>query len=312
MVIRLKDGSEKVYEAPLAAIDIEKDISEGLLRTVIEGDCDFNVLTFNDEEGRKVFRHTTAHVLAQAVKRLYPEAKCTIGPAIEDGFYYDFDISPLSREDLDAIEKEMKKIIKENPKISRFELPREEAIKLMEDRGETFKVEMIGDLPEDTALSFYQQGEYIDMCTGPHMMSMKPIKAFKLTSSSMAYWRGDEKKARLQRIYGTSYTKKADLEERLKYYEKGVLGTNTRIITVYCKYSEVDIKSRVLEVIIPEEENQFHISFDDESEDDAFNQLSLLLEKYITEHSTKDIVLYINEENILNKDFISKINSDIS
>lgn len=266
MIIRLKDGSEKSYEAPVAAIDIAKDISEGLarnacaceingevsdLRTVIDADCDFNVLTFNDEEGRKVFRHTTAHVLAQAVKRLYPEAKCTIGPAIEDGFYYDFDIKPLSREDLDNIEKEMKKIIKENPQITRFELPREEAIKLMEERGESFKVEMIGDLPEDTVLSFYQQGEYIDMCTGPHMMSMKPIKAFKLTSSSMAYWRGDEKKARLQRVYGTSYTKKDDLNAHLERMEDAKRRDHNRLGREMDLFTTVDVIGQGLPLFMP-------------------------------------------------------------
>ena len=234
MKITLKDGSEKIYESAMAAIDIAKDISEGLarnacvcringqvkdLRTVIDSDASFEVLTFDDEEGKAAFRHTTAHVLAQAVKRLYPDAKCTIGPAIADGFYYDFDIEPLSREALDAIEKEMKKIIKENPKITRFELPRAEAIALMQERGEDFKVELINDLPEDAVLSFYQQGEYIDLCAGPHLMSMKNIKAFKLTSSSMAYWRGDSNKARLQRVYGTAYNKKEDLAAHLERME---------------------------------------------------------------------------------------------
>ena len=158
MIITLKDGQSKSYDGAMTAFDITRDISEGLaraacaceingvvsdLRTVIDSDCSFNVLTFDDPEGRKVFRHTTAHILAQAVKRLFPEAKCTIGPAIEDGFYYDFDIRPLSREDLDALEKEMKKIIKENPQIRRFELPRQKAIELMQSRGEDFKVEMV-------------------------------------------------------------------------------------------------------------------------------------------------------------------------
>ena len=266
MIITLKDGQSKSYDGAMTAFDITRDISEGLaraacaceingvvsdLRTVIDSDCSFNVLTFDDPEGRKVFRHTTAHILAQAVKRLFPEAKCTIGPAIEDGFYYDFDIRPLSREDLDALEKEMKKIIKENPQIRRFELPRQEAIELMQSRGEDFKVEMIGDLPEDTHLSFYQQGEYIDMCTGPHMMSMKGIKAFKLTSSSMAYWRGDANKARLQRIYGTAYTKKDDLAAHLERMEDARRRDHNRLGREMDLFTTVDVIGQGLPLFMP-------------------------------------------------------------
>ncbi len=266
MIITLKDGQSKSYDGAMTAFDITRDISEGLaraacaceingvvsdLRTVIDSDCSFNVLTFDDPEGCKVFRHTTAHILAQAVKRLFPEAKCTIGPAIEDGFYYDFDIRPLSREDLDALEKEMKKIIKENPQIRRFELPRQEAIELMQSRGEDFKVEMIGDLPEDTHLSFYQQGEYIDMCTGPHMMSMKGIKAFKLTSSSMAYWRGDANKARLQRIYGTAYTKKDDLAAHLERMEDAKRRDHNRLGREMDLFTTVDVIGQGLPLFMP-------------------------------------------------------------
>ncbi len=266
MNITLKDGAVLSYDAPKSAFEIAKDISEGLarnacaceingevadLRTEISQDCSLNILTFADEEGRKVFHHTTAHVLAQAVKRLYPNAKCTIGPAIEDGFYYDFDMDPLSREDLDNIEKEMKKIIKENPQISRFTLPRDKAIALMEERGESFKVEMIGDLPEDTELSFYQQGEYIDMCTGPHMMSMKTIKAFKLISSSMAYWRGDENKARLQRIYGTSYTKKEDLAAHLERLEEAKRRDHNRLGREMDLFTTVDVIGQGLPLFMP-------------------------------------------------------------
>ena len=266
MNITLKDGAVLSYDAPKSAFEIAKDISEGLarnacaceidgvvsdLRTEIGGDCSLNILTFADEEGRKVFHHTTAHVLAQAVKRLYPNAQCTIGPAIEDGFYYDFDIDPLTREDLDNIEKEMKKIIKENPQISRFTLPRAEAIALMEQRGESYKVEMIGDLPEDTELSFYQQGEYIDMCTGPHMMSMKTIKAFKLISSSMAYWRGDENKARLQRIYGTSYTKKEDLAAHLERLEDAKRRDHNRLGREMDLFTTVDVIGQGLPLFMP-------------------------------------------------------------
>ena len=266
MNITLKDGAVLSYDAPKSAFEIAKDISEGLarnacaceidgvvsdLRTEIDKDCSLNILTFADEEGRKVFHHTTAHILAQAVKRLYPNAQCTIGPAIEDGFYYDFDIDPLTREDLDNIEKEMKKIIKENPQISRFTLPRAEAIALMEQRGESYKVEMIGDLPEDTELSFYQQGEYIDMCTGPHMMSMKTIKAFKLISSSMAYWRGDENKARLQRIYGTSYTKKEDLAAHLERLEDAKRRDHNRLGREMDLFTTVDVIGQGLPLFMP-------------------------------------------------------------
>ncbi|MBQ4384231.1 MAG: threonine--tRNA ligase, partial [Firmicutes bacterium] len=266
MKITLKDGSEKVYGNAMSAYEIAADLSEGLarvacaceidgqiadLRTVIDKDANLKFLTFDDEEGKKVFRHTTAHVLAQAVKRLYPNAKCAIGPAIDDGFYYDFDIQPLSREDLDKIEAEMKKVIKENPEIKRFTLPRAEAIALMESRGEDYKVEMIGDLPEDTELSFYEQGEYIDMCTGPHLMNMKNIKAFKLISSSMAYWRGDEKKARLQRIYGTAYTKKADLDAHLERLEDAKRRDHNKLGRDMDLFTTVDVIGQGLPLFMP-------------------------------------------------------------
>ena len=266
MKITLKDGSFKEYEGAMMAYDIARDISDGLaraacaceingvvsdLRTEISEDCELNILTFDDPEGRKVFRHTTAHVLAQAVKRLYPNAKCAIGPAIEDGFYYDFEIDPLSRDDLDNIEKEMKKIIKENPRIERFELPRAEAIKLMEERGEDYKVEMIHDLPEDTHLSFYKQGEYVDMCTGPHLMNMRGIKAYKLTSSSMAYWRGDENKARLQRIYGTAYTKKDDLAAHLERMEDAKRRDHNRLGREMDLFTTVDVIGQGLPLFMP-------------------------------------------------------------
>ena len=234
MKITLKDGSFKEYAQPMRIIDIAADLSEGLarmacvgevngkvtdLRTVIDSDCELNILTFNDEAGKAAYRHTTSHVLAEAVKRLYPDAKCAIGPSIDTGFYYDFDMAPLDREALDAIEAEMKKIIKEGKELVRFELPRAEAIALMEKREEPYKVELINDLPEDAVISFYQQGDYIDLCAGPHLMSTKPIKAFKLISSSGAYWRGSEKNKMLTRIYGTAFTKNADLDEYLVHLE---------------------------------------------------------------------------------------------
>lgn len=232
MKITLKDGSFKEYESAMAVIDIAKDISEGLarvacvaevdgkivdLRTTVDKDCTLNILTFDSEEGKKAYRHTCAHVMAEAVKHLYPEAKLTIGPAIDNGFYYDFDMPSLTREDLDAIEKEMKKIIKKGDKLEYFTLPKDEAIKLMTERDEPYKVEMIKEHGDDETLSFYQQGDFIEFCAGPHLMRTKQIKAFKLTSSSGAYWRGDEKNKMLTRVYGTAYNKKADLEEYLEY-----------------------------------------------------------------------------------------------
>ncbi|MBP3462694.1 MAG: TGS domain-containing protein, partial [Tyzzerella sp.] len=206
MKVMLKDGSSMEFENGVSVLDVAKSISEGLaraacaakvngevvdLRTELNGDCELEILTFRDEEGKKAFRHTASHVMAQAVKRLYPDVKLAIGPAIDDGFYYDFDkAEAFSAEELADIEKEMKKIVKENIKIERFTLPRAEAIKLMEEAGEPYKVELIEDLPEDAELSFYKQGDFTDLCAGPHLMSTKAIKAFKLISSSMAYWRG--------------------------------------------------------------------------------------------------------------------------
>lgn len=201
MKITLKDGSNKEYAQPISIYEIAADISEGLaraacagevdgkvedLRTVIDKDCCLNILTANDEAGLRVIRHTASHVMAEAVKRLFPNAKVTIGPAIDEGFYYDFDAEPFSREDLDKLEAEMKKIIKEGHKIERFTMPREEAIRFMEEKGEPYKVELIQDLPEDAEISFYDQGGFVDLCAGPHLMSTKSIKAFKLISSSMA------------------------------------------------------------------------------------------------------------------------------
>ena len=266
MKVTLKDGSFKEYAQPMAVIDIAKDISEGLarnacagqvngetvdLRTVVSEDSDLNILTFNDEEGKLAFRHTASHVLAQAVKRLYPEAKLAIGPAIEDGFYYDFDMAPLTREDLDAIEKEMKKVIKENPPIERYELPREEAIAYMKEKDEPYKVELIEDLPEDATISFYKQGDFTDLCAGPHLMSVKPIKAFKLTASSGAYWRGNENNKMLTRIYGTAYTKKADLEERLKYLEEIKLRDHNRLGREMELFTTVDVIGQGLPLLLP-------------------------------------------------------------
>lgn len=232
MKITLKDGSVKEYAQAMSAYDIALDISEGLaraacaaeidgrvedLRTIIDTDCTLNILTANDKEGLQVVRHTASHVLAEAVKRLFPEAKLAIGPSIDTGYYYDFEHEPFSREDLDKLEAEMKKIIKEGRKLEKFTLPREEAIQFMEEKNEPYKVELIRDLPKDAVISFYSQGEFVDLCAGPHLMSTKGIKAFKLTSSSGAYWRGKSENPMLQRIYGTAFNKKEELEEYLAY-----------------------------------------------------------------------------------------------
>ena len=236
MKITLKDGSSKEYAQSMSVIDIAKDISEGLarvatagevdgevvdLRIVIDKDCELNILTFNDEKGKGAFRHTTSHIMAQAIKRLYPDTKLAIGPSIEDGFYYDIDReTPLVAEDLEKIEAEMKKIVKEDLPIKQYTMPRAEAIAYFKEKDEPYKVELIEDLPENSVISFYSQGEFTDLCAGPHLMSTKPVKAFKLTSLAGAYWRGSEKNKMLQRVYGTSYPKKAELEEYLHMMEE--------------------------------------------------------------------------------------------
>lgn len=234
--ITLKDGSVKELENEMSIIEIAKSISEGLarvatagtvngktvdLRYIVKEDCELNILTFNEDEGRRAFRHTAAHILSQAVKRLFPEAKLAIGPAIDNGFYYDFDLEGgFSNEDLDKIEAEMKKIVKEDLSIECFQLPREEAIKFMKEQDEPYKVELIEDLPEGEIITFYKQGEFTDLCAGPHLMTTKPVKAFKLTKLAGAYWRGNEKNKMLARIYGTAFTKKAELDEYLEAVEE--------------------------------------------------------------------------------------------
>lgn len=234
--VTLKDGSVREYDGQLTVLELAKDISHGLARaavaaqidgktvdlnTVINRDCTVNILTFDDEEGKKAFWHTSSHILAQAVKRLYPDAQLAIGPAIDNGFYYDFDIDEhFTPEDLEAIEAEMRKIVKEDLSLERFELPREEAIKLMEEKEEPYKVELIQDLPEDAVISFYKQGEFVDLCAGPHIPSTGKVKAVKLLSVAGAYWRGDEKNKMLQRIYGVSFPKKSQLDEYLNRLEE--------------------------------------------------------------------------------------------
>ena len=266
MIITLKDGSQKEYEQSMSVYDIARDISEGLaraacagevdgevvdLRTVVDKDCTLNILTFNDGAGKAAYRHTTSHILAEAVKRLYPDAKLAIGPSIESGFYYDFDCESFSREALDKIEAEMKKIIKEGHEIKRFTLPREEAIQFMKERNEPYKVELIEDLPEGSEISFYDQGGFVDLCAGPHLMSTKGIKAFKLTSSSMAYWRGDSNKARLQRIYGTAYNKKEDLKAHLERMEDAKRRDHNKLGREMELFTTVDVIGQGLPLFTP-------------------------------------------------------------
>jgi threonine--tRNA ligase len=234
--IELKDGAIIEVEKGSSIIDVAKKISEGLARVALAGlvngevqdlrhklteDCKLEILTFDSLEGKKAYWHTTSHIMAQAIKRLYPEIKLAIGPSIDNGFYYDFDTEkPFSEEDLIKIEDEMKKIIKEDLQLERFELPRKEAIKFMEEKGEPYKVELINDLPEDAIISFYKQGEFTDLCAGPHVAKTGNIKAVKLLTSSGAYWRGNEKNKMLQRIYGISYPKASQLEEYLNMLEE--------------------------------------------------------------------------------------------
>lgn len=268
MIIKLKDGSVKEYSAPVTAAEITKDISMGLyrnaccvsingkiadLRTVVESDCDFEVLTFDDEEGKKAFNHTASHVMAQAVKRLYPNAKLTIGPAIENGFYYDFDVDThFTQDDLDKIEKEMKVIIKENYPIERFELPADEAIKLMEEKGEPYKIELIKEHSEKgEPISFYKQGEFTELCAGPHIPEMKVIKAFKLTNCTGAYWRGDEKNKMLCRVYGIAFPKASMLEDYINALEEAKKRDHNKLGRELELFTTVDYIGQGLPILLP-------------------------------------------------------------
>ena len=266
MIITLKDGSKREYDQPMSAYDIARDISEGLarvaciaevdgktvdLRTMIDKDCELNILTFDSDAGKRAYRHTCSHVLAEAVKNLYPDAKLAIGPSIENGFYYDFDMPPLTREDLDKIEAEMKKIIKKGERLTYFTLPREEAIQMYKEKDEPYKVQLIEDLPEDEEISFYQQGDFVELCAGPHIMSTKPIKAFALTSSSGAYWRGDEHNKMLTRIYGTAYTKKDELEEYLAYLADIKNRDHNRLGREMDLFTTVDVIGQGLPLFMP-------------------------------------------------------------
>lgn len=234
--ITLKDGKQLEVENGSKVADIAAKLSTSLakkalgakingekaeLMTEVNDDCKLEILTFDDADGKWILRHTSAHILAQAVKRLYPDVKLAIGPAVDNGFYYDFDAEfSFTPEMLEKIEAEMNKIVKEDLKLERFELPRDEAIKLMQEKGEVYKVELIQDLPEDAIISFYKQGDFVDLCAGPHVPSTGKAKALKLLSIAGAYWKGDEKNKMLQRIYGTAFEKKAELDEHIKMLEE--------------------------------------------------------------------------------------------
>lgn len=267
MKITLKDGNQLVYDAAKPLYEIAGDISEGLMRaslaaevngvvcemgTVIDTDATVNFLTFDDQKGKDTLRHTASHVLAQAVKRLYPSAKLAIGPAIENGFYYDFDCDiSFSADVLKTIEAEMKKIVKENLPVRKFSLSREDAIKYFEEKGEPYKVELICDLPEDAEISLYEQGEFVDLCAGPHISSTGKIKAFCLTGTAGAYWRGNEKNKMLQRIYGTAFTKKSDMEEHLAAIEEAKMRDHNKLGRELDIFTTVDVIGQGLPVMLP-------------------------------------------------------------
>lgn len=265
--ITLKDGSVKEYDEGISIIEVARSIGPGLAKAVLAGevdgtvrdlshrlerDCRLNLLTFDHEGGRNAFRHTTSHILAQAVKRLYPEAKLAIGPAIENGFYYDFDIDrTFSQEDLTRIEAEMGKIIREDLTIERFVLPREKALGLMDERGETYKTELIEELPEGEEISFYRQGEFVDLCAGPHLPSTGKIKAFKLMQAAGAYWRGSEKNKMLQRIYGTSFPRQNELDEYIARMEEAKARDHNRLGRELEYFTTVDYIGQGLPILMP-------------------------------------------------------------
>lgn len=268
MIITFKDGSKLEYASATTAADITKDISMGLfrnatcckingevkdLRTVIDTDASLEILTFDDKDGKKAFNHTASHIMAQAVKRLYPDAKLTIGPAIDDGFYYDFDVEKsFSPEDLEKIEAEMKKIVKENPDIERFELPVDEAIALMEEKDEPYKIELIKEhADKGENISFYKQGEFTELCAGPHIMDIKTVKAFKLTQCTGAYWRGDEKNKMLCRVYGTAFPKAAMLEEHLAALEEARKRDHNKLGRELELFTTVDYIGQGLPILLP-------------------------------------------------------------
>ncbi len=258
---------KKEFETPVSVYEVAASISDGLARAalgakvdgtvvetgyIIDKDCDVEILTFASEEGKKILRHTASHVLAQAVKRLYPTAKLAIGPAIDNGFYYDFDMeSSLNNDDLKKIEDEMKKIVKERITLERFELPRAEAIKLMEEKDEPYKVELINDLPEDSVISFYKQGDFTDLCAGPHAHSTGVVKAFKLMSVTGAYWRGNENNKMLQRIYGTAFDNKDDLNAYIEMTEEAKKRDHNKLGRELELFTTVDSIGQGLPILLP-------------------------------------------------------------
>lgn len=267
IIVTLKDGSTKEFNESLSIKSIAESLSAALARSALAGevngvvrdlsyqiknDCTLNILTFHDEGGRKAYRHTASHIMAQAVKRLFPQVKLAIGPATDNGFYYDFDIDKaFSQEDLQSIEQEMNKIIKEDLPLERFTLPVQEAVKLMEDKGESYKVELIRDLPEGTEISFYQQGEFVDLCAGPHLPSTGRVKAVRLTQASGAYWRGSEKNKMLQRIYGTAFPKKSELDEYLVRVEEAKKRDHNKLGREMEFFTTVDYVGQGLPILMP-------------------------------------------------------------
>ena len=266
--LTLKDGSVREAEQGCSSAEIIKGIGAGLykaaccvkingevmdLRTVIDSDCEFEVMTFDSDEGKKAFWHTSSHILAQAVKRLYPETKLAIGPAIDNGFYYDFDLEkPFTSEELEKIEAEMKKIVKEGLQLEQFEMTPDEALKVLEEQGEIYKAELCREHSgKGEPISFYKQGEFTDLCAGPHLMTTAPVKAFKLISCTGAYWRGSEKNKMLSRIYGTSFPKAALLEEELKRREDAKMRDHNKLGRELEYFTTVDVVGQGLPILLP-------------------------------------------------------------
>lgn len=273
--VTFKGGDAKEFENGTSLLEMARSISEGLARTALAGqvdgtthemtyapetDCTVTFLTFEDEDGRKTYRHTASHVLAQAVKRIYPNAKLAIGPAIDDGFYYDFDFeTPITNDDLGKIEDEMRKIIKEDETLERFELPRADAIALMKEKNEPYKVELIEDLPEDAVISFYKQGDFTDLCAGPHLMSTGKLKAVKLQYTAGAYWRGNEKNKMLTRIYGTAFPKKSELDAHLEMLEEAKKRDHNKLGRELGIFTTVDYIGQGLPILLPKGAKIFQI-----------------------------------------------------
>ncbi|WP_312202493.1 threonine--tRNA ligase [Anaerospora hongkongensis] len=267
ITITLKDGSIKKVNKNNSIQQIAESIGDGLARSALAGevdgvlrdlsyrleqDCTLIILTFHDEGGKKVYRHTVSHIMAQAVKKLFPQVKLAIGPATDNGFYYDFDIDKaFTQEDLKIIEAEMEKIIKADLPLERFTLPRTEALQLMADKGEPYKVELIRDLPEGSEISFYQQGQFVDLCTGPHLLSTGKVKAFRLTQVSGAYWRGSEKNKMLQRIYGTAFPKKSELDEYIIRTEEARKRDHNKLGREMELFTTVDYIGQGLPILMP-------------------------------------------------------------